>query len=99
MKWVALGFQWDCALDPCPAWTEGDRAAGGADTFQNPDRRLRVIAAARRHHERTGHPVIIEQHSRATFGKPVDACSTPPCRHDRACAKHEGKQEAGNRAD
>jgi hypothetical protein len=21
----------------------------------------------------------------------VDTCSTPPCRHDRACAKHEGR--------
>jgi hypothetical protein len=24
-------------------------------------------------------------------GKQVDTCSTPPCRHDRACAKHEGR--------
>lgn len=69
MKWVALGFQWDCALgDDCDSYIGAPSEVGHGDTFDNPDRRLKVIAAARRHHKRTGHPVNIEQHSRARIG-------------------------------
>jgi hypothetical protein len=70
MKWVRLGIQWDCALgDDCGSYIGAPSEAGHGDTFENGHRSLRVIAAARRHHKRTGHPVNIEVHNRATIGR------------------------------